>query len=241
MDLSERIKREREKRGIKQIDMANALNLERSNYTRLENRGNKMALEQIQAIADVIGVSMQELMGIEDIVVKTKIEVKEVNNDNNQSIEINKRIIGLENIIKDKELIISFQEKKNVSSLNIIKVLINEFADSKIGEHNLIYVKKKDGSNLSNSMLTKAFNKNTLEEFLNKGDNSYIYEKEDVTEMTLITAIKLSFWYSYNTTNLLYQFILANIDDLEEFRYWIDAYQSFLQYKKKKIVQALKR
>lgn len=240
MNLSERIKKEREKRGIKQVDMANALDLERSNYTRLENRGNKMTLDQIQAIADVIGISMKELMGIEDVLVETKTEVEEVNNDN-QSVEINKRIIELENIIKDKELIISFQEKKNVSSLNIIKTLLHEFTDSKIGEHNLITVKKRDDSFLSISIHNKVFNKNTLKEFMNKGDNSKIYEKRDDGELTLITAIKLSFWFDYNTTNLLYQFILANIEDLEEFRYWIDAYQSFLEYKKKKIAQALRR
>jgi transcriptional regulator with XRE-family HTH domain len=231
MDLSERIKKEREKRGIKQVDMANALNLERSNYTRLENRGNKMALEQIQAIADVIGVSMKELMGIEDVLVDTKVELNETNNDN-KPIEISKRITELENIIKDKELIISFQEKKNIGNLHIIKTLIHEFVIAKAGEFNLISVKKKDDSSMTNTLINKKFNKNTVKDFLNRDNYSDIYE-ETIWESSFQETVRISFQYYPETTNLLYQFILANLDDTEEFRYWIDAYQSYFTYKEK--------
>lgn len=232
MDLSERIKKEREKRGIKQIDMANALNLERSNYTRLENRGNKMALEQIQAIADVLGISMQKLIGIENITVETKTEPKEV--DNSQSIEINKRIIELENIIKDKELIIAFQEKKNTSNLHLMKLLIHEFVIAKSGEFNLISVKKKDGSSMTDSLTNKKFNKNTVKEFLKRDNYNGIYE-ETIWESALNSAVAASFLYYPEETNLIYQFILSNLDDLEEFRYWIDAYQAYRYAFEKKL------
>jgi transcriptional regulator with XRE-family HTH domain len=242
MNLSERIKREREKRGIKQVDMADALNIERSNYTRLENRGNKMTLDQIQAIANVIGISVNELMGIENNVAETKIEIKETSNDY-QSVELNKRITELENIIKDKELIISFQEKKNASTLQVITVLIREFVTTKVGEYNLISVRKRGSSLTTDSLNDKKFNKNTVLDFLNKDIIGVNYE-EHILESSLIEAIKRSFLDENGTTNLLYQFILLNIDELEEFNYWIEAYQSSQSYyeeSRKKVEQALKR
>ena len=127
MDLAEKIKREREKRGIKQVDMANALNLERSNYTRMENRGSKMTLDQIQGIAEVIGISVLELMDIEIPKLEEKNETRE--NDNIKKIKfLEKRIEELEDRIGDKNIII----KNSYNKLDIISEVINDLIEEYI-------------------------------------------------------------------------------------------------------------
>lgn len=62
MDLAKRIKRIREEKGLKQYEVADKIGLERANYTRLENRGNKMTLEQLQQIADALDITLKELL-----------------------------------------------------------------------------------------------------------------------------------------------------------------------------------
>ena len=74
--------------------MANTLNLERSNYTRLENRGTKLTLDQINSIADAIGVSSAELLGF-DVTKTNNDEVKE-NEKDKEITELRKRVSELE-------------------------------------------------------------------------------------------------------------------------------------------------
>ena len=109
MDLASRIKEEREKKGLKQVDMANSLNIERSNYTRLENRGSKLTLEQINSIADAISISTAELLGFENIIIKNQEKV--IDTEKDKEIEVlKKRVLELEDRIKDKEKILSFTQ-----------------------------------------------------------------------------------------------------------------------------------
>jgi transcriptional regulator with XRE-family HTH domain len=102
MDITQRIKEEREKRGIKQVDMANFLNLERSNYTRLENRGSKLTLDQIAGIASAIGISPAVLLGL-DVKEEQHSEVNDSEKDK-EMMELKKRVMELEDRINDKEL-----------------------------------------------------------------------------------------------------------------------------------------
>lgn len=62
MDIAKNIKAVREKKGIKQIDMATRMNLERSNYSRIENKGNDISISQLQEIADALEVPLFELI-----------------------------------------------------------------------------------------------------------------------------------------------------------------------------------
>ena len=64
MNIENRIKQIRESKRIKQIEVANALNMDYSQYAKLEKRGSKLSLEQIEAIANALGVSVAELIGI---------------------------------------------------------------------------------------------------------------------------------------------------------------------------------
>lgn len=65
MDLSNNIIKLREQKGITQAAMARTLDMVQSNYARLEKRGNKLTLEQIEKIADVLEVPIADLLGIE--------------------------------------------------------------------------------------------------------------------------------------------------------------------------------
>jgi transcriptional regulator with XRE-family HTH domain len=64
MQVSKNIRTIRERKGLTQVDMANRMGTERSNYARLENRDVNLTLKQIQEIADALEVSIYELIGM---------------------------------------------------------------------------------------------------------------------------------------------------------------------------------
>ena len=84
-NISKRILEIRETKKIKQFEIAEKLNIEPSNYSRLEKRGEKLTIEQLKQIAASLGVGLNELLDI---------EVK--NNDTKKVAELEKRIIILE-------------------------------------------------------------------------------------------------------------------------------------------------
>lgn len=65
MNIENRIKQIRESKRIKQIEVAEALNMDNSQYAKIEKRGSKLSLEQIEAIANALKVSVAELIGID--------------------------------------------------------------------------------------------------------------------------------------------------------------------------------
>lgn len=95
MEVSENIKRVREAKGLKQADIAKAIGMERTNYHRIENRGSKLTIEQLEAIAGALGVTVIELLTSEE---------KPIQNDERVR-ELEKRVEELEDRIKDKEII----------------------------------------------------------------------------------------------------------------------------------------
>lgn len=92
MELSKRIVSIRESKGMTQSDVAEILNTDRQNYSRLEKRGDKLSIEQVKAIATALDVPLNELLGLDAPVVNQE-KVKE-----------------LEERIKDKQTIISSYE-----------------------------------------------------------------------------------------------------------------------------------
>lgn len=67
MDVSKNIRAARTEKGITQVDIARQLGIERTNYHRLENRGNKLTIEQATAIAQALNMSLIELLTWGDI------------------------------------------------------------------------------------------------------------------------------------------------------------------------------
>lgn len=62
MDISKNIKDIREGKGLKQSEIAKQLGIERQNYSRLEKRGKKLTIEQLESIAKALGVSLQDVL-----------------------------------------------------------------------------------------------------------------------------------------------------------------------------------
>ena len=102
MNVSESIKSIREKKQITQSEMSDRLQMERSNYARLEARGEKLTIENLKRIADALGVDILELMGIENVSV----------GESPREVGSEKRVAELESIVKDKVLIIDGLERR---------------------------------------------------------------------------------------------------------------------------------
>lgn len=94
MNISKNISSIREAKGIKQYQVAEILGIEPPNYSRLEKRGDKLTIEQLEKISVALGVSVKELLFGE----------KEESKEDTQVLK--SRIAELESIVKDKSKII---------------------------------------------------------------------------------------------------------------------------------------
>jgi transcriptional regulator with XRE-family HTH domain len=116
MNLNVNIREIRESKRLKQIEVSDALNMDNSQYAKFEKRGKKLSLEQIESLSEVLGVSIYEILGIEE---KTTI----TSEDKDKEIEeLKKRIAELEDRVKDKEKILSFTQNQ---TQKLFTVLLN--------------------------------------------------------------------------------------------------------------------
>ncbi len=88
MDISEIIKQVRETKGIKQVDIAKAIGVERGNYFRLEKRGEKLTIEQLQNIATALEVSIAQLLGLAGLSEEGQEEFQALENRTNAIMEV---------------------------------------------------------------------------------------------------------------------------------------------------------
>lgn len=95
MDISKRIIDFRLKKGMRQSEMASALDLSQSSYSRIENNADNLTISQLERVAEALGVSMREILFGE----------KEGGQEDVQVLK--NRIAELESIIIDKSRIIN--------------------------------------------------------------------------------------------------------------------------------------
>ncbi|GAB4017745.1 hypothetical protein GCM10028808_50050 [Spirosoma migulaei] len=62
MDVTANIKAIRVAKGVSQAELSRRLELDTSSYHRIENRGNKLSIEQVEKIATALDVSFMELL-----------------------------------------------------------------------------------------------------------------------------------------------------------------------------------
>jgi transcriptional regulator with XRE-family HTH domain len=62
VDLTSNIERIRKEKRLSKADMAKALEMDFSQYSRQEQKGNKLTVEQASKIADALGISLVELL-----------------------------------------------------------------------------------------------------------------------------------------------------------------------------------
>ena len=63
MDIGQKIKAIRSTKGLTQSQIAEQIGLDTSSYARIEKKGNKLSVGQLQSIAKILGVGVGELLG----------------------------------------------------------------------------------------------------------------------------------------------------------------------------------
>lgn len=105
MDLSDAIEHIRTAKKISKADMARALEMDSSYYVKFEKRGKKLSIEQLEAIAGALKVSVLQLLtwgeGQEPVVSNAE-EVAQLQKENE---ELKKRVKELEQAVRDKDKI----------------------------------------------------------------------------------------------------------------------------------------
>ncbi|MEZ4904330.1 MAG: helix-turn-helix transcriptional regulator [Spirosomataceae bacterium] len=102
MNISKRISDLRNRKQLKQSDFAEILGLSQSSYSRIENKADKLTIEQLEKIAGALGVSVVELL--------TGDTQKQVDSKDIESLR--KRVKELEEITKiQRDFILSIKQK----------------------------------------------------------------------------------------------------------------------------------
>lgn len=75
MNFYERLKNAREDRDISQKDMASMLDMNQSNYSRIENGHQEPSLDQLMKIAKIFNLTIDELLGVDsDKYIKSRVK-----------------------------------------------------------------------------------------------------------------------------------------------------------------------
>lgn len=67
MEIHKKIKSIRSVKGISQAEMAESLNIAVNNYSKIERGVTELTLSRINEIADILGVTVAEILGIEEV------------------------------------------------------------------------------------------------------------------------------------------------------------------------------
>jgi XRE family transcriptional regulator of biofilm formation len=114
MTITEKIKAIREAKRLTQLEVADALELERANYARIENKinGNNISYEFLEKIATVLGVSISEIINYPNKPqIAAEIDTERVK-ELEREVIILKETIDLLKQLNEKEKQINEQQKK---------------------------------------------------------------------------------------------------------------------------------
>ena len=115
MDMSKTIIKIRESKGLKQSEVAARMGLDQPNYSRLEKRGIKLTLEQIEKFANALDVSPNLIIGLE---VKEMSNKDERDSLSKQNDEYKKRIEELEARLNRTEEVNKVKDELNAIKQN---------------------------------------------------------------------------------------------------------------------------
>ena len=118
MDLTKRIIEIRESKKISKSEVAQKLNIDLSNYFRVEKKGSKLTYEQIEGISNALGVSVKELLFAETDAIQ-QVDAKELEDLRKEVENLKKelrnyqQLVNLsQQIVEDKNKIIGMLESK---------------------------------------------------------------------------------------------------------------------------------
>ena len=172
MNVIENIQRIRGEKRISQAEMAEKLGIAQNNYGKIERGITELTVERLYKIAEILGSSPSELLGLENLKLEESKENKKIE-------DLEKRIEELDDRIKDKESIISHKESILGRYTNFIEELIEYFTHNKAKEYglmtygNVVYegvhyriLKRK----LKNPIITSEQNRRQYQEYLHIDD-----------------------------------------------------------------------
>lgn len=169
MEVSKNIRTIRESKGLTQVDMANRMGTERSNYARLENRDINLTLKQIKEIADALQVSVYEIIGMP--------EAEDLRGEQSQTLQrLEERLKMTEESLKEKKKNIKFYKSfiEWTKKIFVVQFTISTLVAAKtleIEEANFIDP-TEDDIDLSDFNFTE-------EELRRIGDYMFSYEAPD--------------------------------------------------------------
>lgn len=118
MDIHERIRVLREAKGLSQSDIANSLKIATQNYWKIEKGKTELTVSRLTQIAEILGVSVIELLMGEGQKVGESERVK----------ELEKRVEELEQSLKEVRELNVYQQK-TIDSKNVSLKIIYEAID----------------------------------------------------------------------------------------------------------------
>jgi transcriptional regulator with XRE-family HTH domain len=114
-----KIKKEREKKGIKQLELAEAVNVSQSWLSKVESELSQPDSNTLEKIANYLNVPVQQFIKegfvIENQNVHDKANGIFLEAENNNLNNLNKLIVKLENIIDQKDNIIDILQKEIIT------------------------------------------------------------------------------------------------------------------------------
>ena len=160
MDIRNNIKSLREQKGVSQYEMADRMNLDQSSYSRLEKRGNKLSIEQIQSIADALGVDLNSALGYEEPkpdVSTAQLSELQIKNENLLS-----EIRSLKSGISDKEQLLQYGAQKTMTYESFIinlyeSILLDFMFNNKVGS---LMIKNGETENIEKEIKVSGFASN---------------------------------------------------------------------------------
>ena len=218
MNIEIKIKEIRESKRIRQIEVADALDMDNSQYAKIEKRGKKLSLEQIEKIAGALGVSVIELLGLDSSQVVEQVD----NSDKDREIgELRKRVSELEkmnNLFEGNAYVIESISRKLINSFIEISYEGARYFHS---EDTLITEESKRDNYRRSEEKYQHESKKVLKELVSQGSflvvlKKILLEQKDKLKIILewISTDKLitenpSLGYDYNETK---KFVRAQID-----------------------------
>ena len=113
MNIGKEIRAHRERLKLNQTQIAEKIGLDTSSYARIEKKGNKLTVEQLEAIAGALGVAVVELLTGE----------QPTGGNNEETERLKKRVRELEDRLRDKDEDLKLQRKW----LNQVDIRIDNF------------------------------------------------------------------------------------------------------------------
>jgi transcriptional regulator with XRE-family HTH domain len=130
MDMSKSIIETRERKNLKQSEVAARMGIDQPNYSRLEKRGKKLTLEQVEAIAKALEVPPNVLIGIEseNASVKDDIEILARQNEGYKKRidELEARLLSLEEANRVKEELNNIKQAQLLEKTKITQEKVTE-------------------------------------------------------------------------------------------------------------------